>query len=68
MELDQMTTLLALSHDFNVWLVDTKAGETGYLQTDYDMDGQVTVSDFNLWLANTKAGASSKVPAPVIPP
>lgn len=48
--------------DFNLWLVDTKAVATGYLQTDFDLDVQVTASDFNLWLVNTKAVATSKVP------
>jgi hypothetical protein len=48
--------------DFNAWLVDTKAIATGYLNTDFDLDGQVTAGDFNLWLANTKAVATSQVP------
>ena len=48
--------------DFNLWLVETKTGSTGYRLADYDMDGQVTVTDFNLWLPNTKAGAASAVP------
>ena len=48
--------------DFDLWLVDTKAVATGYLQSDYDLDTQVTASDFNLWLVNTKSVATSKVP------
>ena len=50
--------------DFNRWLPHTKAGSTGYLQCDFNMDGQATVLDFNKWLVNTKAGAASQVPDP----
>jgi len=56
--LDGQTT----ASDFNLWLTDTKAAATGYLQSDFNLDAQVTASDFNLWLTNTKAAASSKVP------
>ena len=48
--------------DFNLWLINTKAGATGYQMSDFDLDGQVTASDFNLWLVNTKAGAATRVP------
>jgi hypothetical protein len=48
--------------DFNLWLVQTKAAESGYEQADYNLDGQVSASDFNLWLTNTKAVVSSQVP------
>jgi len=51
-----------IASDFNVWLVDTKAVATGYLQSDYDLEGQVTASDFNVWLTNTKAVAACQVP------
>jgi hypothetical protein len=48
--------------DFNVWLAQTKATETGYRSGDITLDGQVTASDFNIWLVNTKAVMSSQVP------
>jgi hypothetical protein len=48
--------------DFSAWLVDTKAIATGYLNTDFDLDGQATTSDFSLWLTNTKSIAASQVP------
>jgi hypothetical protein len=48
--------------DFNLWLVDTKAVSTGYLQSDLDFDAQSTAADFNLWLVSTKAVSSSQVP------
>jgi hypothetical protein len=48
--------------DFNLWLVDTKAVATGYLQTDANFDAQATANDFNLWLVNTKAVVTSQVP------
>ncbi len=44
--------------DFNLWLRDTKAVLTGYVQSDYNMNSQVTATDFNLWLVNTKAVAT----------
>jgi hypothetical protein len=48
--------------DFNEWLTDTKAVETGYLSTDLNCDAQVTATDFNRWLMNTKLGMSQQIP------
>jgi len=52
----------ATADDFNLWLVDTKAGATGYRLTDFNLYGHVTASDFNIWLAATKSGRASQVP------
>ena len=49
-------------NDFNLWLVATRAVETGYFQEDFILDGQATASDFNVFLANTKAVFSTQVP------
>ena len=48
--------------DFNLWLVATKAGATGYLLEDLTLDNNVTASDFNLFLVNTKTGGKTQVP------
>lgn len=48
--------------DFNTWNVNTKAGQTGYVEDDINLDAQVTALDFNFWNSNTKLGAVTNVP------
>ncbi len=47
--------------DFNVYLPDEKAAQTGYRFADYNLDGFVTALDFNEYLPNEKLAAATSI-------
>ncbi len=48
--------------DYEVWFLSAQNGQSGYLHTDYNLDGQVTSMDYVLWFNNEYYGATSQVP------
>lgn len=48
--------------DYAAWILDALVGESGYLLSDFNMDGKVTSLDYVLWYNNQLAGASSGIP------
>ena len=48
--------------DYTVWYNDAVAGNSGYIDSDCDLDGQANTSDYTFWYNNAIVGISSKVP------